>query len=116
MDKRNLALAKSEPGDAPLMGSVNELSAERGSETGESLAAKPLAIQQQEMKRMMQSQRSLANATKSIAKLMRVHDHASNWSLVDQSRHAAVRGSANFINTRITTADPTVFRGNRSST
>ena len=57
----------------------------------------------------MQSQKSLANATKSIVKLMKVHDHTSQWSLMDAKQSAVGRGSANFMSTRITTADPSSF-------
>ena len=45
---------------------------------------------------------------------MKVHDHASNWSLIDQDRTAACRGSANFITTRITTAEPKNFRSSNT--
>ena len=63
----------------------------------------------------MQSQKSLANATKSIVKLMQLHDHASHWSLLDQDRGSASRGSANFIATRVTTADPKNFGASKTS-
>ena len=57
----------------------------------------------------MQSQKSLANATKSIAKLIKVHDHTSQWSLLDAKKSATNRGSAHFVTTRLTTANPENF-------
>ena len=41
------------------------------------LKSQSVKMQEKELKRIMQSQKSLANATKSIVKLMKVHDHAS---------------------------------------
>ena len=40
---------------------------------------------------------------------MKVQDHTRKWSLLDQSKSATKRGSADFISTRITTADPKNF-------
>ena len=42
-----------------------------------SVMDKSLKLQERELKRIMQSQKSLKNATKSIVKLMKVHDHTS---------------------------------------
>ena len=58
----------------------------------------------------MQSQKSLANATKSIVKLMKVHDDRTNWSLADQNTNSTHKGSAKFLQTRLSTADPRKFR------
>ena len=55
---------------------------------------KSLRTQEKELKRIMQSQKSLANATKSIAKLMKVHDQTSTWSMLDVKNGVANRGSA----------------------
>ena len=43
----------------------------------QSIMDKSVKIQEKELKRIMQSQKSLKNATKSIVKLMKVHDHTS---------------------------------------
>ncbi len=67
---------------------------------------KSLKTQEKELKRIMQSQKSLANATKSMAKLIKVHDEASNWSQLDVKKGTTNRGSAQFLSTRLTTADP----------
>ena len=40
---------------------------------------------------------------------MKVHDEASHWSLLDVNRTATNRGSANFLNTRLSTNDPSNF-------
>ena len=74
------------------------------------LKSKSVKMQEKELKRIMQSQKSLANATKSIVKLMKVHDHASNWSLADLAKDSVNRGSAQYLNTRLSTADPSNFR------
>jgi len=73
-------------------------------------------LQKKELKRIMQSQKSLANATKSIVKLMKVHDEASHWSLLDLQRDASARGSATFLNTRLSTSDPANFGRKESKT
>lgn len=57
----------------------------------------------------MQSQKSLANATNSIVKLMKVHDHTSQWSLVDVKKNVSTRASASFVNSRVVTNDPKNF-------
>ena len=41
---------------------------------------------------------------------MKVHDHTTNWSMVDQSKTASKRGSAAFIQAQVTTADPNNFK------
>lgn len=58
----------------------------------------------------MQSQKSLANATKSVVKLMKVHDHTSTWAMADVNPNATARGSANFLNTRLVTNNPVNFK------
>ena len=55
---------------------------------------KSLRSQEKELKRIMQSQKSLANATKSIAKLMKVHDQTSTFSMLDVKKGVTNRGSA----------------------
>lgn len=57
----------------------------------------------------MQSQKSLANATKSVVKLMKVHEHTSKWSLADVKKEATLRGSASHLNTRLLTNNPSNF-------
>ena len=40
---------------------------------------------------------------------MKVHDQTSNFSLIDVQKGIASRGSANFIDTRLVSNDPTNF-------
>ena len=90
---------------------VNPFSdAETGNESEKRVIEKSLKMQQRELKRIVRSQKSLKNATKNIIKLMKVHDHTTNWSMVDQSKTASKRGSAAFIQAQVTTADPNNFK------
>ena len=70
---------------------------------------KSIKKQEKELKRIMQSQKSLANATKGIVKLMKIHDAASTFSLIDVNQNTQAKGSANFINTRLISNDPKNF-------
>ena len=71
---------------------------------------KSLQKQEKELKRIMQSQKSMRNATQSMAKLMRIHEYTQTWSLIDVDQSAVSKGTQGSAATRVITNNPHMFK------